>query len=146
MRHRRFGFDLRLHQCLDALPYAVEPQFKRLRRLALPNQRFAQPDRGRNKHQRDEHDDDPGELGEKRLRGEGIQYRTGFMPLGQNQKGQRQHEQRAANSRNIAHGKVCHPGYLTWLFGTTAGRGAQVQRPTRAVAAFSGCPGEETAL
>ena len=45
LMHRRLSVDLRLHQRLDALAHAVEPQLKRLRRpaAAAPRSRRAKP-------------------------------------------------------------------------------------------------------
>ena len=74
-----------------------------MRRLALPHQRLAQPDRGRNKDERHQYDDGPGELGYERLRPEGVQHFARFATLGQDKEGERKHEKRAANSHNITH-------------------------------------------
>ena len=83
MRHCRFGFDLRLHQRLDPLPDAIEAHFKGVRRLALPYQRFPQPDRGWNQYQRNDDNDDPCKLGKKRLRRKCVHDYARFVPFRQ---------------------------------------------------------------
>ena len=67
------GIDLRLRQVLHALPYTAEPQFERGGRLALADHGVAQPERGWDERERDQNDDEPGELLRQRLGAEGLE-------------------------------------------------------------------------
>ena len=67
MMHRRIGVDLGPRQFFHAPAHATEPQFERVVRLALAQQRVGQPKCRGDEYERDEDDEEPGELLRQRL-------------------------------------------------------------------------------
>ena len=67
MMNRRVGIDLRLDQRLDALANAAKPHLERIRRLALPDHRIAEPQRRWDERDGNKDDQEPSQLLRQRL-------------------------------------------------------------------------------